>query len=515
VSGAGAAGADSGGPQLVMARVKDALNLDPAHAVESRSFNITNEVMQNLVTFKPGSFDIAPDAARSWSVSPDGKTWTFELVPNLVFSDGTPLDAAAVKFNFDRWRLPAHPAHGSFLYTYYSSDFGGFPGLIADVQAPSSTRVVISLTQPLGPFLRDIAEQSFAIGSPKAIGADPQRFEREPIGSGPYTVAEWVKNDHITLRANPTYAGPKPGYGTVVVRAIPDPATSVQLIRDGRIDMLTDAPPAAVTALAAQPGIAVAEQPSNNVSYLDMNVQRKPFGDVRVRRAVAYALDKTAMVKNLYAAGAVVADNWTPPGMLGENRAVKAYPHDAARARALLAAAGYPHGFATNLYYPTLPQPYLTEPQRVAEAMRDDLRAAGVRVRLVPFDNLRQFLDRVKHGDHEMCLLGWIGDNGDPDNFFYPELDMDSAHTDGTAQNYTYWRDPRFHALILAGQNTVDEAKRRAIYQRANAMVRDQVPAVPLVHTTVPLLLKSSLRGFVPSPNTSYHFELIGAPAGS
>jgi peptide/nickel transport system substrate-binding protein len=515
VGGAGAAGADAGGPQLVMARVKDALNLDPAHAVESRSFNITNEVMQNLVTFKPGSFDIAPDAARSWSVSPDGKTWTFELAPKLVFSDGTPLDAAAVKFNFDRWRLPAHPAHGSFLYTYYSSDFGGFPGLIADVQAPSPTRVVISLTQPLGPFLRDIAEQSFAIGSPKAITADPQRFEREPIGSGPYTVAEWVKNDHITLRANPTYAGPKPGYGTVVVRAIPDPATSVQLIRDGRIDMLTDAPPAAVTALAAQPGIAVAEQPSNNVSYLDMNVQRKPFGDVRVRRAVAYALDKTVMVKNLYAAGAVVADNWTPPGMLGENRAVKAYPHDAARARALLAAAGYPHGFATNLYYPTLPQPYLTEPQRVAEAMRDDLRAAGVRVRLVPFDNLRQFLDRVKHGDHEMCLLGWIGDNGDPDNFFYPELDMDSAHTDGTAQNYTYWRDPRFHALILAGQNTVDEAKRRAIYQRANAMVRDQVPAVPLVHTTVPLLLKSSLKGFVPSPNTSYHFELIGAPAGS
>jgi len=281
-AGAGASGADSA-PRLVMARVKDALDLDPAHAVESRSFNITNEVLQNLVAFKPGSFEIVGDAARSWSVSPDGKTWTFELVPGLAFSDGTPLDAAAVKFNFDRWRLPAHPAHGRFLYTYYSSDFGGFPGLIADVRAPSPTRVVIALTKPLGPFLRDIAEPSFAIGSPQAISADPVRFEREPVGSGPYTVAEWVKNDHITLRANPRYAGPKPGYGTVVVRAVPDPAAGVRLLRDGAIDMLTDAPPAAVAALRAQPGIAVAEQPSNNVSYLDLNVQRKPFGDVQRR----------------------------------------------------------------------------------------------------------------------------------------------------------------------------------------------------------------------------------------
>jgi peptide/nickel transport system substrate-binding protein len=194
--------------------------------------------------------------------------------------------------------------------------------------------------------------------------------------------------------------------------------------------------------------------------------------------------------------------------MLGDNPAVKAYPHDVARAKALLAAAGFPHGFATSLSYPTSPRPYLPEPQRVAEAIQANLKQAGIEITLQPSE-LGVFLDKIRHGEHEICLIGWTGDNGDPDNFLYPLLDQDSARKDGTAQNYSFWRDPAFHRLMLAGQQTVDEAKRRAIYQQALVMVRDQAPAIPLVHTTVPVVLKSSIRGFVPSPNTAYHFELM------
>ncbi len=511
--GSSAGGGNGGnGGQLVMARVKDAVVLDPSHATDGLSLNTSNEVMQGLVTFKPGSFDIVGDAAEKWSASADGKTWTFDLKPNLVFSDGTPLDAAAVKFNFDRWRLPSK--HGPFAYSYYASVFGGFPGAIVDVQAPTKTRVVIKLDKPLGPFLRNIAEQSFTLGSPTAIQADPKAFELKPVGSGPYTLAEWVRDDHITLTANPKYSGPKPGYGTVIIRDIPDQATSVLSLQHGDIDMLTDPRPDDAKSLAQQKGITIAQQPSNNVSYVAMNVEKKPFGDVRVRQAIAYAFDKAAMAKNLYSSGATVADNWTPPGMLGENPAVKAYPHDVAKAKALLAAAGFPKGFSTTLFYPTAPRPYLPEPQRVAEALQANLRDIGVTLTLQPYE-FGVFLDKIRHGEHEMCLIGWTGDNGDPDNFFYPLLDQDSAHKDGTAQNYSFWRDPNFHKLMLAGQNTVDEAKRKTIYQQANAMVRDQAPAVPLVHTTVPLVLKSSIKGFVPSPNTSYHFELIQAPASA
>jgi peptide/nickel transport system substrate-binding protein len=504
----GGGDANGGSAPLVMARVKDAVVLDPSHATDGLSLNTTNEVMQNLVTFKPGSFDVVGDAAARWSASADGKTWTFELKPGLVFSDGTPLDAKAVKFNLDRWRLTMNPAHGNFTYSYYADDFGGFPGVIADVQAPSAARVVIKLSKPLGPFLRDIAEQAFGLGSPQAILADPKAFELKPVGSGPYQVAEWVRDDHITLVANPTWKGRKPAYQTVIIRDIPDQATSVLSIQKGDIDMLTDPRPDDAKALAKQVGISVVEQPANNVSYLAMDVEKKPFGDLRVRQAIAYAIDIATMATSLYSSGAVVADNWTPPGMLGENPAVKTYPHDAVKARALLAAAGFPHGFATTLSYSTAPRPYLPEPQRVAETIQANLAQAGIQVTLQPYE-WGVFLDRIKHGQHEMCLIGWTGDNGDPDNFFYPLLDQDSAHKDGTAQNYSFWRDPAFHQLMLQGQGAVDDAKRKEIYRRANAMVHDQTPAISLVHTSVPIVLKSSLKGFVPSPNTSYHFNLI------
>ena len=514
-AGGGASGGQGGnGSTLVMARVKDAVVLDPSHATDGLSLNTTNEVMQNLVTFKPGSFDVVGDAAQKWSASSDGKTWTFDLQPGLVFADGTPLDAKAVKFNFDRWRLTTNWAHGNFPYSYYADDFGGFPGAIVDVQAPSATRVVIKLARPLGPFLRDIAEQAFGLGSPRAIATDPKAFEIKPVGSGPYSVAEWVRDDHITLVANPKWSGQKPAFDTVIIRDIPDQATSVLSIEKGDIDMLTDPRPDDAKSLAAQPGISVVQQPSNNVSYLAMDVEKKPFGDVRVRQAVAYAIDVETMAKSLYSSGATVAGNWTPPGMLGENPAVKPHPHDVAKARALLAAAGFPHGFTTTLSYSTAPRPYLPEPQRVAETIQANLRDAGIQVTLQPYE-WGVFLDKIKHGEHEMCLIGWTGDNGDPDNFFYPLLDLDSAHKDGTAQNYSFWRDPAFHRLMLAGQASIDDAKRRPLYQQANAMVHDQVPAVSLVHTTVPIILKSSLKGFVPSPNTSYHFALIRPSAGS
>lgn len=503
----GAAGSAPGGASpIVVARVKDAVGLDPSHETDGLSLNITSVVFENLVRFKPPTFDVVPGIAKSWKTSADGRTWTFTLRPGLRFSDGTPLDAAAVKFNLDRWRLRADPYHGNYQYPYYVDQFGGYPGKIVQVTADSPAQVTIRLNEPLGPFLRDLAMPSFGIGSPTAIKNDPVGYGLRPVGSGPYTVVEWVKDDHITLQANPAWSGPKPAYGTVIVRDIPDQSTSVLSMQKGDINALTDPRPDDAKSLASQRDITVYRQPSNNTSYVALNVERKPFDDVRVRRAIAYAIDIPAIVHGLYSAGATVADNFTPPGMLGENPAVKAYPHDLARAKALLAQAGFPKGFATQLYYETAPRPYMPEPQRVAEAIQADLRAAGVDATLQPYE-FGVFLQKVRNGEHPMCLIGWTGDNGDPDNFMYDLLDQDSA-VKGTAQNYSFWRDPAFHRLMIAGQRTIDEKKRAAIYERANAMVHDVVPLVPLVHTTVPLAVQSSIAGVVPRPDSISNFEV-------
>lgn len=504
----------AGGAQLIVARVKDAVGLDPATQTDGLSLTISQEIFQNLVRFKPGGFDIRPDAATSWKTSADGKTWTFALRPGLKFSDGTPLDASAVKFNFDRWRDSKNAYRGNFPYGYYASMFGGFDAksAIASVDAPNPTTFVIHLRAPSAPLLHDIAMPSFAIGSPDAIKKGAEAFNQQPVGSGPYTLGEWAHDDHITLVANATYAGPKPAYGTVIVRDIPDQSTSVLSMKKGDVDMLIDPRPDDAKDLAAQAGISLYHPPSNNVSYLALNTEKKPFQSALVRQAIAYAIDVPALAKSFYSQGATVANNWTPVGMLGENPAVKAYPHDVARAKALLAQAGV-KPFATELYFPTSPRPYMPEPQRIAEAIQSDLKAIGIDVTLQPFE-FGVFLTKIRNGEHPMCLIGWTGDNGDPDNFTYALLDQDSA-VKGQAQNYSFWRDPAFHKLMLAGQQTVDETKRAAIYRQANALIHDMAPAIPLVHSVVSFAAKSGIDGVMASPDTSFNFVTMHPKGGS
>ena len=395
-----------------MARVKDAVGLDPAHETDGISLNLANEIYEQLVAFKPGTFDIVPMLASKWKSSADGKTWTFTLAPNHEFSDGTPVDAAAVKWNFDRWRLQKN--HGNFPYAYYASMFGGFDdkSSIEDVRAPAKDTVVFTLRTPLGPFLRDIALSSFSIAEPAAVEKDPVAFGTQPVGSGPYMVQEWAKDDHMTLVANPHWTGPAPAYQTVVMRDIPDPSTSVLALKSGDIDLLIDPRPDDARDLAKVAGIKIYQQPSNNVLYVAMNVDKKPFGDVRVRRAISLSIDKASITNDFYATGATVADNWNPVGMLGDDPKLKAAPHDPAAAKKLLASAGFPSGFKTELYYPTSPRPYMPEPQRVAEALQANLREAGIDVTLQPFE-FGVFLAKVRNGEHPMCLIGWNGDNGD------------------------------------------------------------------------------------------------------
>lgn len=497
---------NTNGRVLVVARVKDAVTLDPAQATDGMSLNVTQEIIKGLVQFKQGTFDVEPAIAKSWTTSSDGRTWTFVLKKGLKFTDGTRVDANAVKFNLDRWRFTSNPYHSVFPFAYYASMFGGFPGIIGEVKVPDPYTVIFVLKQRNAPFLRDLAMPPFGISSPAAIRAHVDDYGFHPVGWGPYELVEWVKDDHITLRRNPAYPI-QGGYKTVIVRDIPDQATSVLEMEKGTVDILTDPRPDDTDQLQKHTNITVYYQPANNNAYLALNMDKKPFDNLLVRQAIAYAIDLPAIVKAFYPNGATVANNWTPAGMLGDNPAVKIYPQNIARARALLAQAGFPHGFSTDLYYSTAPRPYLPEPQRVAEAIQADLQQAGISLTLQPFE-WGVYLQKIQNGEHPMCLIGWTGDNGDPDNFMYTLLDRD-AIVKGQSQNYSFWRDPRFHALMMAGQTTIAQNERAVIYRAANAMIHDQAPAIPIVHVMPPAVLKSTVTGFIPSPDTSMGLEFL------
>ena len=496
----------AGGDTLVFGRNKDAVTLDFAVAPDGNSLNVARSTAEGLTRYKPGSFDIEPSLATSWTESKDGKTWVFTLRHGVKFHDGTSFDADAVKFNFDRWRLVADPYHKWGDFSYYASQFGGYPGTIANVKVLAPDRVEFDLTRPVAPLLVDFAMPSFSISSPAAVKQRGPDYFRQPVGTGPYEVSEWVKDDHITLKAFPDYWGVKAKIPTVILRDIPDPSTSLLALQHGDIDGWEYPQPNALPQIRKDPNLTVYHLPPNNLMFLSMNELHAPFANVLVRRAIAQAIDTRAIVREFYDPSAVVATEFLPEAV--RPHGVNApYPYDLANARALLAQAGFPHGFATHLWFMTAPRPYLPEPERVAEAIQADLAKIGIQATLQGFE-WGVYLSKVQNGDHDLALYGWSGDNGDPDDFLYTILDKDSATPPG-ANNVCFWKNDAFHALMMAGQVETDPGKRDAIYRKALLLVHDQVPAVPIVHNAPPTVFRSGVRGFVPNPDTAEDFNLM------
>ncbi len=491
---------------LIFGRNKDAVTLDPAIATDGLSFNIARVTLQGLTHYKLGGFTPEPQLATSWHHSADGKVWILQLRRGVRFQDGTQFDAAAVKYNFDRW-LKDDPH-----FSYMHSQFGAYPTVIKSVTVVSPSSVEIALRSPVAAFLADLAMPAFSISSPTALRTLGDDYYTQPSGTGPYRVAEWVKDDHITLKAWDGYWGSHPKIKTVIVRDIPDPATAVLELEKGDIDGLEFARPDDLPALRADPRLHVYHQPANNLMYLAINNQKKPFDNVLVRRAMNEAIDTRAIVRDFYDPTAIVATQFLPPSVWPHG-VETSYPYDPTGARALLAQAGYPHGFSASFWYMTLPRPYVPEPQRVAEAIQGYLRAVGITTNLQGME-WGTFLYKVDSGEHQLAIIGWTGDDGDPDNFLDPLLDRDSAVAPD-ANNDAFWMDEQYHELMVAGRMTIDPSAREAIYRRALARIRDQAPVVPIAHTAPPIVFGADVHGYIPSPDSGIHFETMyfGAPS--
>ena len=504
--GSGSGSGTSGGQTLVFGRNKDAITLDYAVAPDGNSLNVARNTAEGLTRYVPGSFAVAPSLATSWSRSADAKTWIFKLRHGVLFQDGTPFDAAAVKFNFDRWRLKNDPYHKGGDFGYYASQFGGFPGVIAGVDVIAPDEVRIDLTHPLAPLLADLAMPAFSFASPTALRTEGENYFRSPVGTGPYRVSEWVRDDHITLSAFDRYWGRKAAIQTVVLRDFVDPSTSLLALERGDIDGWEYPQPESLAELRKDPNLTMYHLPPNNVMFLSMNELHPPFNDVLVRRAINEAIDAKSIVRDFYDTSAVPADEFLPAAV-GPHGVKVAYPYDPGDARRLLAQAGFPNGFATRFWYMTAPRPYLPEPQRVAEAIQADLSRVGIRATLQGLE-WGVYVARVENGEHDLALFGWSGDNGDPDNFLYTVLDEDSAKPPG-ANNVSFWKNPQYHALMLAGQTEPDAAKRDGIYRRALELIHSDAPTVPIAHNAPPTVFRSAVKGFVPNPDTAEDFNLM------
>lgn len=464
---------------LIYGRGEDSKTLDPINAETGETVKVLLNLYDTLVAFADETMDIEPSLATSWETSEDGLTWTFHLREGVRFHDDTPVDAEAVIFSLDRLRQDNNP-HVSDPARPYKPNFS----VITELTAADPLTVVFKLREPSAVFLNNLAMFPAGIVSPTAVKKLGKGFSTNPAGTGPFRFERWIRGQQLVLAANDDHWRGRPHFDRVVFVPVAESATRIQQLVRGEIHMADNLPPAALDELAKNPGITVPEEISMNVAYLTMQTEKPPLDDVRVRQAIAMALDKQALIRVGYAGHAEAAVNLLPKTMWGHNDEIKDRPFDVEASRKLLRAAADEKGLqlplTLSLSVMSEPRPYMEQPLQIAAFVKDSLAAAGINLTIEPKPSDMHFA-RMMRGDFQIGLTGWTTDNGDPDNFLYSLLDLDNISDSGN--NMSRYRNEKVHELLLAGQRELDPDKRLPLYLRAQELIFADVPIVPLVST--------------------------------
>lgn len=493
------------GGTFVFGRGGDSVRLDPAVITDGESARVTEQVFDTLIMFSGSSTDLKPGLARSWDISPDGLTYFFNLREGVRFHDGTPLDAGAVKWNFDRWMDADNIWHkeaiaGGVSFEYFD-DVTGFADVIRSVDVVDFNTVQINLKAPQGPFLLNLALFAFAIVSPNSATAGFTALSRNPVGTGPFKFVSWAPGDRIILDRYADYWGETASVDRVVVRVIPDNAARFLALRSNDIDMMENANPEdVVNARRDARNLSVILRPPMNIAYINMNLNAKPFDNLKVRQAVAAAINRSAIVEALYGGTGSVATQLIPSSLLGWNTELRGPQYNPDRAKQLLAEAGYGSGFTTDFWYMPVARPYYPSPQAIAEAFAADLAKVGIRANLKTEDWGTYLADRNAL-KFPIWMLGWTGDNGDTDNFLFTFF--------GNHRQDNSWDHATVRALLKQAQSSPDTAERELIYKQVNQVIEQEVPRIPIAHNSVPLIARSYVKGYLPHPTATEFYNTV------
>ena len=488
---------------LVFGRGSDSVGLDPGLETDGESFKVCDNIYETLVAYDSESTAILPQLAHSWDVSADQLTWTFHLQRGVHFHDGTIFNAEAMLFSLGRQFYKDHPHHKVEGGYRYWKDMG-MDDILAELTAPDDSTFVIRLKKPNAPFLSNLAMNFCSAVSPTAIKKYGRDYFKNPVGTGPFRFLEWRKDERIVLARNDNYWGPKAKLDRLIFKPIQEAAIRFLELSQGTVQGLDNLNPEYIDEIRDNPELQLLTQPGMNVGYLAMNMDKAPFDDLRVRRAINHAVNKQALVDNFYQGLALAAKNPIPPTLWGYNDKITGYAFDPNKARALLAEAGFPDGFETELWAMPVPRPYMPQPDKIAQAVQADLAKIGVRARIVQWE-WGTYLDKVSNGEHPMALLGWTGDNGDPDNFLHVLLDKTAAVK--PAQNIAFYKSEELHKVLVAARISADRYQRSKLYQQAQEIIFHDAPWVPLVHATQTAAFHRGVSGFILHPTGSKWFH--------
>ncbi|GAB3284324.1 ABC transporter substrate-binding protein [Sinomonas notoginsengisoli] len=500
------------------------IGLDPAVTPDLESWRITRQVLECLVTPDPDTGVPAPALATKWSQGADQTSWTFTLREGVVFHDGTPFNAAAVKANFDRWYAfspqfrSVHPGL-SFTSVFKAHSDQASLSLYKGCTVLNDHEVRVELTQPLTSFLAAMTAPAFAISSPTALaagtadvedqlssGTKVSKYGQHPVGTGPFRFREWTK-DAVVLESSADYWGERGQISELSFVVYDTPQSRLQALVAGRIDGY-DAVTVSNIETLVRKGFQVVRRDPFSVVYLGMNQAVPLLQNDKVRQAIAMSISKDAVIKPLFLEDTKAASQFVPPKLSGFNPSGGFPSYDPEKAKRLLSEAGY-KGEELTFYYPrNVTRLYLPNPEKVYAEIAAQLTVLGLNIKPVPMDWSDGYLQKVTSpGDHAFHLLGRYGTYADPDDFLAPLF--------GAKNGEFGFFDAQIFSKIERARGLPDGTERTQAYQNINGQIGSTVPAVPIAFPISAVAVSARVATYPASPVLNEPFNHVKLASGA
>lgn len=502
----------------------DPLGFDPALVSDTESYRVTRQVMEGLLTIDSVTGDPAPSLATQWATDDDGLSYTFKLRKDVAFHDGTPFDAAAVCTNFDRWYSMPVATRGDGSASMFKQVFRAFNddpknSLYEGCTVDGPLEVTLELKTRLTGFLPALTLPAFAISSPTALKTNTanvldqtlasnkvSRYGLHPVGTGPFTFGS-ASAGSVTMQANKDYWGEKGQITTLKFKTFEQSATRLAALEDGSIDGYDPVTPDNLDKLIKS-GKQVLQRDPFSVMYLGINQKIPALADLKVREALAAAIDKSTLVNNFFIAGTAATAQFIPPKLSGFNNAVAGIAYDPQKAKTLLADSSY-KGEELTFYYPTdTARTYLPTPEKVYAQIAAELTKVGFNIKPVPIPWNEGYLAAVTDdGKHALSLMGWNGSYADPDNFVGPIFGSPGAELGMV--------DPQLVSKITRARSMPNGPDRIAAYASISKQIAATVPAVPIAFPISAIALSDRVASYPLSPvlNEVFNYVKLTPPA--
>jgi peptide/nickel transport system substrate-binding protein len=486
LGGSSSPSAGATGNTLVIANAVKVDTLDP----EANSVNESIWLDQNLYSrlLQPNSTGtgLLPDLASSWTISSNGLTYTFHLRPDAKFSNGSPVTANDVVYSIERSR--AFAGGWGFLLT-----------AVKTISAPDQHTVVITLSQPHAPLLADLAMYAYSIVPESLVKAQGSGFFQHPVGSGPFMVTSFSADSEIDLARNPYFYGTKPKISKVKVLIVPNDNTRVLMLESKKVDVIENPPGNLVSQINSTPGLSVQLYPSTRVDFVQLDEHYAPFKKQLVREALNYAINRKAIVQLAYQGHATEGASFMPYKMKFYDSAIQPYPYDPAKAKQLLAQAGYPHGFNTFLI--TVSGDVAGQAEAIV--LKSELAAVGINVSIQSYELLTAYA-KEDGGHSQMGERYWTNDIIDPD-----EVATFGADSTGGAFAFnSYWSSNQANTLVTQARGELNDSTRQQMYNQIQQIVYQQSPFIVIDYSPYRYGVGNWVHGFHVTPLGNYDLSL-------